>query len=343
MTDPGLGFDLEVVSLGNRAFEGNNDSYLLGVEPDATTTLVDTGVAVEATRRQLRAGLDARGLGFADVERVLLTHHHADHVGLAGEIQAASGCPVFVHEADAPLVAQEPAAVDAAEDRLRRCIDGWGTPEPKRAELLSFLEAADGIEGDPPDVTPFEDGATFDLGVVELEAVHMPGHAAGLAGFAFDGRNGEELFSGDALLPYYTPNVGGADTRVDGALSKYLETLAAVAEQGYNRAWPGHRGPVVDPSGRAADIVAHHRRRTERVLEVLFDGPATPWAVSDELFGSLSDIHILHGPGEAFAHLEHLEAAGIVARDGRRFERLVDDPDVAPLFPDLPLSPRRDG
>ena len=340
MTDLGLGFDLEVVSLGNRAFEGNNNSYLIDTEE---TTLIDTGVAVEATRRQLRAGLDARGLGFADVERVLLTHHHADHVGLAGEIQAESGCPVHVHEADAPLVAGEPAATDAAEDRLRDRIDAWGMPEPKREELLAFLEAADGIDGEPPEVTPFEDGATFDVGGVELEAVHLPGHAAGLAGFAFDGRDGEELFSGDALLPYYTPNVGGADTRVDGALAKHLDTLAAVAERGYTRAWPGHRGPIVDPPGRAADIVAHHRRRTERVLEVLSDGPATPWAVSDELFGSLSDIHVLHGPGEAFAHLEHLEAGGIVGRagpDGRRFERLVDDPNLTRLFPDLPVSPR---
>ncbi|PSQ41898.1 MBL fold metallo-hydrolase, partial [Halobacteriales archaeon QS_9_68_42] len=68
-----------VVSLDNRAFEGNNNSYLLGTEAGATTTLVDTGVAVPETRDQLRAGLQRHGLGFADVEQVLLTHHHADH------------------------------------------------------------------------------------------------------------------------------------------------------------------------------------------------------------------------------------------------------------------------
>ena len=58
MTDPALPFELGLVSLGNRAFEGNNNCYVLGTEPGATTTLVDTGVAVDATRRQLRAGLD---------------------------------------------------------------------------------------------------------------------------------------------------------------------------------------------------------------------------------------------------------------------------------------------
>lgn len=336
MSDPALGFELGVISLGNWAFEGNNNCYVLGLEDGAPTTLVDTGDSSDETREQLRDELGEYGLGFADVDQILLTHHHGDHTGLAGTIQAESDCTVYVHEADAPLVAQDPEAVEAADDRLRRVIDEWGMSDEKQAELLSFLESTDDMESTPPDVTEIEGGDTFDVGSVELEAVHMPGHAAGLVGYAFEGRNGEEVFSGDALLPYYTPNVGGADTRVEGALGKYLETLSGIIERGYVRAWPGHRGPIVDPVGRAADIVAHHRERTERVLSVLEAGPATPWEVSAELFGTLTSIHILHGPGEAFAHLEHLAEAGIVRRDGRAFERLEPEPNLDSLFPDLP-------
>jgi hydroxyacylglutathione hydrolase len=341
MSDPALPFDLGVVSLGNTAFEGDNNCYVLGTEPGATTTLVDTGVAIEATRTQLRDGLAGFGLEFGDIERVFVTHHHADHAGLAGEIQAESGCEVLVHEADAPLLEQDPEAMQAGDDRLRRVIDEWGMPDDKQDELLEFLEGSVGINGDPAQVTTFTGGETFDLGSATLEAVHMPGHAAGLTGFAFDGRDGEEVFSGDALLPYYTPNVGGADIRVEGALAKYLQTLATIVDRGYTRAWPGHRGPIIDPVGRAADIVRHHRERTERVLDVLAAGPATPWEVSAELFGSLSAIHVLHGPGEAFAHLEHLQEAGVVARDGRLFERLETEPNLERLFPDVAtaLSP----
>jgi glyoxylase-like metal-dependent hydrolase (beta-lactamase superfamily II) len=335
MTDPSLGFELGIVSLGNTAFEGNNNCYVLGLEEGAETTLVDTGVGVPETREQLREGLADYGIDFPDIDRIFLTHHHADHTGLAGEIQAESGCEVLVHEADAPLVEQDPDAMAASEDRLRSCIDEWGMPDDKQEELLAFLDSTSGIDGDPAEVTTFEGGETFDIGTVELEAVHMPGHAAGLAGYAFDGRDGEEVFSGDALLPYYTPNVGGADTRVEGALAKYLDTLADIVDRGYTRAWPGHRGPIIDPSGRAADIVHHHRERTERVIGVLESGPATPWEISAELFGSLSYIHILHGPGEAFAHLDHLEDAGIVRREGRAFALLEATPDLDSLFPDV--------
>ncbi len=333
MSDPNLEFELGVFSLGGAAFEGENSIYLLGIEPESTTTLIDTGIGTDRTRADLREGLGRYGLSVEDIEQILLTHHHGDHSGLAGEIQAESDCSVFVHEADAPLVEADPDAMSEQSDRLRRVIDEWGMPEAKRNELLSFLESSRDPTAVHPDVTSFTDGATFDLGGIQLEAVHMPGHTAGLTGYAFPGVSGEEVFSGDALLPYYTPNVGGADTRVNGALAAYLRTLSAMIDRGYTRAWPGHRGPIIDPAGRAADIIAHHRERTDRVLAVLESGPKNPWEVSAELFGSLSSIHILHGPGEAFAHLEHLESAGIVRRDGRVFERVDHETDLDSLFP----------
>ncbi|WP_255198859.1 MBL fold metallo-hydrolase [Halorarius litoreus] len=326
---------MKQVQLGNQAFEGQNNCYVLGTEPDASLTLVDTGISDAATRDQLESELSAHGIAFEDVERILLTHWHPDHTGLAGEIQAASGCSVHAHAADAGLIEQRPEDLEAMNDRMQRRIAEWGMPTAKQEELLAIVLADEG-EGEPSEVTPFEAGDRFDVGSVELEAVHLPGHTEGLSGFAFDGRRGEELFSGDALLPYYTPNVGGADTRVERALAKYLDTLEGIVDRGYERAWPGHRGAIVDPTGRAADIVDHHRERTERVVNVLADhGPADPWTVSAHLFGDLHSIHVLHGPGEAHAHLDHLLEAGVVARSGTEYELVDADADLDALFPDL--------
>lgn len=330
-----LPFEMKQVQLGNAAFEGNNNCYVIGTEPNATLTLVDTGIGLPDTRDHLVSGLADHGIAFADVEQILLTHWHGDHAGLAGAIQAESGCDVYVHEADAPLVAQEPDALAARDDSLRGLVDDWGMPDEKQAELFDFMDFGS-RDDEPPAVTSFADGKRFSTGVTDLEAIHLPGHSEGLTGFAFDGHEGEELFSGDALLPYYTPNVGGADTRVESPLAKYLDTLAEIVDRGYTRAWPGHRGAIIDPSGRAADIVVHHRERTERVLDVLrTHGACDPWTVSKHLFGSLHSIHILHGPGEAYAHLQHLEDAGIVARAGDDYDLVAENPDVDPLFPDV--------
>ena len=342
---------MKAISLGNTAFEGLNNAYLLEGE---VTTLVDTGVSTPNARDQLEGGLEAAGYGFADVEQILLTHHHADHAGLAGTVQRESGAVVRVHEADAPLVVQDGTAEAAFEARQRELFDEWGMPEASREELVDFLRGSSSISGDPPEVEPFADGARFDVGDGAFEAIHLPGHTAGLCGFvvesdyrSYTGSQGEELFSGDALLPYYTPNVGGADVRVEDPLAVYLDTLSKIVRAGYSRAWPGHRGPIVDPAGRAADIAVHHRRRTDRVLSVLREhGPADAWTVSGHLFGGLSSIHILHGPGEADAHLSHLEDAGVVAAtegtaaDGaegsKRYEIVDEDANLDALFPDVP-------
>ena len=335
MDVPSLPFEMKQVQLGNQAFEGQNNCYVLGTEPGATLTLVDTGIAHGTTRDQLADELATHDVAFEDVERILLTHWHPDHTGLAGEIQAVSGCSVHAHAADAGLIEQQSDVRESMNDRMQTRIAEWGMPAAKQEELLAIVLADEG-EGQPPEVRPFEAGDRFDLGSVELEVVHLPGHTEGLSGFAFDGRDGEELFSGDALLPYYTPNVGGADTRVERALAKYLDTLEGVVERGYSRAWPGHRGAIVDPSGRAADIVDHHRERTERVVDVLDEhGPADPWTVSAHLFGELHSIPVLHGPGEAHAHLAHLAEAGVVARSGTAYELVDADADLDALFPDL--------
>jgi glyoxylase-like metal-dependent hydrolase (beta-lactamase superfamily II) len=358
------------IQLGNTVFEGENDVYVLDRE---TTALVDTGVALPDVRADLEAGLAERGIAFADVDAIALTHWHPDHAGLAGEIQAAGGADVFVHEADAPLVDGTETPLAADPDLQRETFERWGLPAADRKRLRDFFDAVGAdLSGRPADVTAIADGDVIDVGGVALEAVHLPGHTAGLTGFAFDprevpdhepvGREGRdsgrtadrpprgestapaELFSGDALLPKYTPNVGGADVRVDAPLAAYARSLARIVERDFDAAHPGHRERIDDPSQRAATILDHHRHRTRRVLDVLaHDGPATAWEVSAELFGELVDIHVLHGPGEAFAHLDHLADAGVVERDGVDY-RLVDpDPDVDALFPTTPLDDAVDG
>ncbi|WP_226005624.1 MBL fold metallo-hydrolase [Natrinema salinisoli] len=301
---------MDRISLGNDEFEGRNNAYVLADDAEDELALVDTGIALESVRRDLRDGLAERGYEFADVDDIVLTHFHVDHAGLAGEIQAESDATVYVHEADAPLVAQDPDAVATVEDRRRELLEQWGVPDEARTELLEFLESAD-IEGRPADPTPIQDGDRLDVGGRTLETVHAPGHAAGLCCFEIE--RGDEAFVGDAVLPVYTPNVGGADVRVEHPLEKYVATLERLVDRDYDRVWPGHRDPIEEPTERIETILEHHRERTETILEILNErGPADAWTVSAELFGDLEGIHIVHGPGEAFAHLDHLRHEGVV-------------------------------
>ncbi|MFA9425605.1 MBL fold metallo-hydrolase [Natronorubrum sp. A-ect3] len=312
---------MERISLSNSAFEGNNNTYLFSDGPE--TVLIDTGDWMETTREQLEAAFDERELEFSDIDRIFLTHWHGDHTGLAGELQAASGADVYAHAADAPLIEGDEDVWAELSDLQEQYFEQWGMPESKRDVLREVL-AGGKPTGESPTVTTFEDGETFSVNGTDLEVVHTSGHAAGLCMFELTRAGRREVVSGDALLPVYTPNVGGADVRVERPLEKYLRALQGIVDADYDRAWPGHRDPIDDPAARAQYIIDHHEERSWRVLDALDrKGPCDTWTVSDDLFGDLESIHILHGPGESYAHLEHVERAGTVVREGTEY-RLAD-------------------
>lgn len=329
------------ISLDNEELEGANNAYLLDAAD--RTVLIDTG-SPEA-EPALKTGLESAGVSFEDVDDVLLTHWHPDHSGLARSIQQAGDATVHLHERDAPLLSGDVAAWEELMDIQETGLEEWGVPETKRREL--FDQRRD-ITDDGPDLWPssvasFQAGDTFTVGDRVLTAIHTPGHTAGSVCFRIDGdgdgsgdgygddatdsdaSTGDELVAGDTLLPHYTPNVGGSDLRLDQPLERFLSTLYALAEADYDRAWPGHRGPIDDPTARAHEIVGHHEQRAGKILALLDRiGPADVWTVAHELFGELEDFHIMIGAGEAYSHLDHLETQGDVTHEEGTY-RLVDD------------------
>lgn len=323
---------MERIRLGNTVFEGLNNVYVLRGEE---TVLVDSGVATEPTQEELAEGLADRGLEFADVDRVFLTHWHYDHAGLAGHIQAESNATVHVHEADAPLVAGDEESLIEERTLQQEKFEEWQIPDGPRKELMGFLEGHADLRGGPVDVTPFTGGDQFEVNGQTVEAVHLAGHAAGLTAFAVERAGELQAFVGDAILPKYTPNVGGADIRVAAPLANYVDSLVEIIDRDWDCAHPGHRDTIDDPAGRAREILEHHRERTEKVIDVLErHGACSAWTVSHHLFGELETIHILHGPGEAYAHLDHLESHGVVEREVNEYRLVVDDPEVTALFPE---------
>lgn len=312
---------MQRIQLGNAEFEGRNNAYLF--TGDGPTTLLDTGIATDSTRDSLTSALRSQGLALDDIDRILLTHWHEDHAGLSGLLQSLSDSDVHCHPADQPIIERQDEYITRLRASERSRFDEWGIPPEKQRELSEQIAAADDVHIPPARTIGVEENAIIAAGDRSLRALHTPGHTAGHLSF-FDPAN-NALFSGDALLPEYTPNIGGADIRVDRPLRTYLRTLCRFSDLAPDRAHPGHRGPISEPLARTRETIHHHAHRTRRVLDAVHNlGRADPWTVSHDLFGSLEGVHIIHGPGEAYAHLAELEAIGAVSKTRNEYSVTAD-------------------
>lgn len=301
------------IPVGAGSPEGTNSAYLL---PDAGV-VVDPGPPTDDAWTALRAGIADAGLAIESVDHVLVSHWHVDHAGLAPRLGDAAGAAVHMHGADRPLLGEYAAERERRLDRDAATLERWGVPESVVAAVVD--RDAPSPVPDTYDVRAREDGDV----VAGVTVRHTPGHTMGHAAFVHEGR----LFAGDLLLPTYTPNVGGSDTRMDDPLAAYLRSLDRVADR-FDRAEPGH-GTTLDVRSEVASVRDHHRDRAASAFRAVADrGPATPWTVARRLFDEMTGVHAKFGAGEAAAHLRRLAALGVVERlDGEpvRYRPAVDE------------------
>ncbi len=290
----------------NPYFEGQNNVYLLEGEP---LTLIDAGINTPLSLAALESGLHSLGYAPEELEQIVLTHKHLDHFGLARSLQECSGARVYIHQADWDEVTHFEATHAQVTRRYRAFLAEWGVP----AELigsLAFLRKDYSRLARSVAAKPLSDGQHLQLSQGELIVIHTPGHTCGSACFQCD----RLLFSGDHLLPNYTPNIGATDMESGQLLSQYLGSLEKIRRlRGIELVLPGHGEPISDIAARISAIEAHHRERSGKILEILTGGrPQTVYQIALQLFGQLRDHHVLLGCGEVWAHLEALIEGGQV-------------------------------
>lgn len=296
------------------------------VDTDRGPVLVDTGWDDPASWSVLAEGLTACGTSVAEIQGVVITHHHPDHHGLSGRVREASGAWIAMHAADAAIVRR------TRETRPGRWFSymaaklvAAGAPEEHVAPLRDAAPRTTlpGFSPARPDreIVP---GELLDLPGRRLRAVWTPGHTPGHVCLHLEEEHPSRLpghgrlFSGDHLLPEITPHIGlyedPDDTTVTDPLGDYLDSLERVGRLAPAEILPAHQYAFTDAPARVGELLAHHEDRLTGLLSLLAE-PLTPWQLAERMEWNRPWEQIPYGSrniaiAEAEAHLRRLVKLG---------------------------------
>ena len=282
-------------------------------------TVVDPGMHTPATVAAWEAAL-AGPLAGAPVTRVIVTHYHPDHIGMAGWFQSR-GAELVTPRLG--WVTARMLTLDVQPVPAPQTLDFWhraGMPEAeiaRRATMRPF-NFSDVVAPLPPGFTRLSEGDCLRAGGRDWRVLFGHGHAPDHATLWAD--DGAVVLGGDQLLPGISANLSVYAAEPDAdpvgewmAATRSFQPVATGAEL----VLPGHKLPFTGLPLRLTQMIANHEGALDRLLDHL----ATPRTAA-ECFAPLFKREIgpatyLMALGEAVAHLNHLGHAGHAVGEAR--------------------------
>ena len=290
-------------------------AYLL--EGRRGPALIDTGFPTRDGWTALADGIGQTGHDLAEIRYVLVTHAHADHIGLVGRIREASGALVGMHEAEA-VVLREAAnwRPQTADWLLAR-----GASREEQEEILGLMTRGRERDGRlaQPDFTIGHGELPLGTGS-SLRAVWTPGHTPGHLCF-YDERQ-QVLLTGDHVLPRITPHIGLGPGATGDQLGDFLSSLRELTEYEPREVLPAHEFRFADLGARIEGLLQHHQTRLAEIEHAVSNNPGlSTWDVAAVLHWSRSweattGTSRQAAVSETWAHLYHLQVHGRVIDQG---------------------------
>lgn len=280
-------------------------------------TVVDTGFASNRARniwREIMAG-PLEGL---PITRVIVTHHHPDHVGLAGWLQSEYGTELWTTRTAwlfSRMLLLDRHETPTAETLAHYRAAGMDPAiYAKRAGEKPF-NYADVVAPMPLGFRRIQQDDVIEIGGRQWE-VHI-GHGHSPEHATFWCRDEPLVLAGDQLLPSISPNLGvyATEPAADpvGEWLESCERFAPLARED-QLVLPGHKLPFTGLPARVSQLIDNHHGALERLTEYLVE-PRTAIDCFKPLFRrKIGEGEYGLALVESFAHLNHLHQLDKIER-----------------------------
>jgi glyoxylase-like metal-dependent hydrolase (beta-lactamase superfamily II) len=289
------------------------------LEDGEGTALVDTGLDIPVSREAWEALFEGPLAG-RTISRIICTHFHPDHIGLAGWLAERFDVALWMTR-DEWLFARMLTA-DIRDAPPREAIAYWraaGWSEERIAEETKkgWGRFSSVVSPVPVSFVRIQDGESLKIGDRTWRVVvgngHCPEHAC------LVDLNSGLIIAGDQVLPRITSNVSLSLSEPEAdPLGDWLSSIAKLKQLPDTLlVLPSHGEPFTGLHARLDALDHGHRDRLDALVEHLRE-PRRAVDCFSILFGRAIDDSILGlATGEAMAHLRHLEVEGRAARDVR--------------------------
>ena len=290
--------------------------YAVGKGP---LTLIDTGPKIPGSIEFIKKKLHLAGYDCSDIERIIVTHGHVDHFGLAVGIQETAGHPIecFIHAQDRWRVSRENFREELWTKGMERFMTMTGMPKREIQKMKNRFSAFRALADPLEDVSSMDDGDEFKGDGYQLTVIHTPGHSLGTC-CLYESQH-KVLFSGDHIIKHITPNPFVEinrnhlpDSRYQ-SLRAYLESLDKLSGLEARFVFPGHGEYIDDLPGIISSYKAHHRERMDLVWKALKKQSRPIYHLIDDVFPFVPENDLFLAVSEIFVHLEILVNEGRAA------------------------------
>lgn len=281
-------------------------------------TVVDCGISREETQA-LWERIFERELGGLPVLRVIVTHMHPDHIGLAWWLCERWDAPLWISATD--YYAAREASRSTTGNGGPATADFFASHGLQDAESLEKIRARTSyypgmVPKVPRQFRRLQDDEVVEIGGRGWHCIAGFGHAP--EHIALHCPQAKVLISGDMLLPRISTNVSVWELEPESnplqAFLASIDRFAVLPEE--TLVLPSHGKPFHGIRERLDQLHAHHAERLEEVLEVCAQSPQTAHQVLPVLFKRPLDLHqVTFAMGEAIAHLHMLWYDGRLRRE----------------------------
>lgn len=296
---------------------GDVNIFLIKDDP---LTLIDVGPKTEAAAIALRDGLRKHGVRISDIKRIVLTHAHEDHCGLAKQVRdEAGGAQIFIHKWETGNLFGRPSRGEHQNLLIRAGVP----PEAAREIQNTYKEISrltDTLADDEFSELRDESDLEFASGI--LQVLHTPGHTPGSCSFFREADR--TLIAGDCVLKRITPNPVISPDPFDAnkrfkSLAEYLVSLARIRSLAPTLIYGGHGEPITDFEELFHRYVRSIDDRQKKLVEIVSANGVTAWDAARKLFPHAIDQngHRFLAISEAAAHLDYAAAVGKIAVEVR--------------------------